>query len=85
MSSIFDKLTDLINAGLGKFELGLDAAQKFETAFFTTLTKLVDLTVKIIKVITKILEAIADNGQLFVLLIPATAILFVVSKITQIL
>lgn len=85
MSSVFDSLVAKIEAGLGKFEFALDKVESFQEAFFKTLKQLVDVTIQIIKILTKILSAVADNGQIFVLLIPATAILFVVSKITQIL
>lgn len=83
--SVLDNLRDNINSGLGKFDGFLDKITDTQEVFLNVVSQVFDIAIELFKTLTVILENVAELGPVLILLVPAMVILFVVSKVSQIL
>lgn len=83
--SLLDNIRDKINSSLGKFDGFLDKITDTQEVLLNVVSQVFDIAIELFKIVTVILENIAEIGPVLVLLVPAMVILFVVSKVSQIL
>lgn len=83
--SILDQLTNKINSKLGVFEGVLDDINQTNETLLNAVSQIFEVAIQILKIFVVVFENIADHSKEIVLLIPALFIIFVVSKLSQIL
>lgn len=83
--SVLDNLRDKINSNLGKFDGYLDKITDTQEVLLNVVSQVFDIAIELFKTLTIILENVAELGPVLVLLVPTLCILFVVSKVSQIL
>lgn len=83
--SLLDNLRDKINSSLGKFDGFLDKITDTQEVLLNVVSQIFDIAIELFKIMTVILENVAELGPVLILLVPALVILFVVSKVSQIL
>lgn len=88
MSSVkakFDRVVAKISKGLGGYKKDLDNIITEQRDFLDLLTSLFDAIIDMVKMLIELFDVFIDFSDFVVLFIPASMILFVVSKLTQVI
>ena len=85
VKQIFDNVVKDIRKDLGSYRGKLGNIEGDQEQFLHGVSDIFTLIINLVNIVINMLEALVDSADIVVLLVPAGLILFVVSKLTQIL
>jgi hypothetical protein len=82
--SFLDSITEKIESKLGAFDDTLETIVETQDIFLDSVSAVFEVMIQLLKIVIEILSNLAEAGPMLTLLIPAIFIIFVASKLSQI-